>query len=92
MRNDTDGHGHTRTPTLEGWRIAPAGEGAEGIGRLGFGFWNLVLVWNLGFVIWTFQADILGSLHRLESLCHQVAVSWAGRPATRGNPKHQGPN
>jgi len=47
MRNDTDGHGHTRTLTLEGWRTAQAGESAEGIGRLGFGFWNLVLVWDL---------------------------------------------
>ena len=60
-----DGHGHTRTLTLEGWRIAPAGEGAEGIGGLGFG-------------IWFFGADLLGSLHRLESLCHQKRVPTGG--------------
>jgi len=75
-RTDTDTH--TRSLTLKGWRTAQAGEGAEAIGRLRFGPWNLVLVWILDFGTWTFQADILGSLHRLESLCHQVAVSGLG--------------
>jgi len=147
-RTDTDTHGPF---TLEGWRIARAGEGAEGIGHWGFGACDLdrpgrhprVLaqagepvppassvpgsslargihgrghlgprcgeitstksqitnkhqapspknqtvggrhrfipgVWDFGFGIWFFQADILGPLHRLESLCHQVAVSGLG--------------